>query len=93
MVGGRRSIETRRCEQVVNRNPSHTVPSDGRLPGPECRPTLHTPLGRWTLTLQDGGSVVGKWIWEEFQALPRTELTVNIHCVTKWSKRQCTALG
>jgi len=42
---------------------------------------------------QDGGSLVGKWIWEEFQALPRTELTVDIHCVTKWSKRQCTALG
>jgi len=36
--------------------------------------------------LQDGGSLVGKWTWEEFQALPRTELTVDIHCVTKWSK-------
>src|SRR5262245_29356967 len=49
-------------------------------------PTPHTPLDRWTLTLQDGGSLVGEWTWEEFQALPRTELTVDIHCVTKWSK-------
>jgi DMSO/TMAO reductase YedYZ molybdopterin-dependent catalytic subunit len=49
-------------------------------------PTPHTPLDRWTLTLQDGGSLVGNWTWEEFQALPRTELTVDIHCVTKWSK-------
>src|SRR4029453_16301770 len=49
-------------------------------------PTPHTPLDRWTLTLQDGGSLVGKWTWEEFNALPRTELTVDIHCVTKWSK-------
>ena len=49
-------------------------------------PTPHTPLDRWTLTLQDGGSPAGKWTWEEFQALPRTELTVDIHCVTKWSK-------
>ena len=49
-------------------------------------PTPHTSLDGWTLTLQDGGSLVGKWTWEEFQALPRTELTVDIHCVTKWSK-------
>jgi DMSO/TMAO reductase YedYZ molybdopterin-dependent catalytic subunit len=49
-------------------------------------PTPHTPLDRCTLTLQDDGSLVGKWTWEEFQALPRTELTVDIHCVTKWSK-------
>src|SRR6476646_1438870 len=49
-------------------------------------PTPHTPLDRWTLALQDGGSLVGKLTWEEFQALPRTELTVDIHCVTKWSK-------
>ena len=48
-------------------------------------PTPRTPLDRWTLTLQDGGSLVGNWTWEEFQALPRTELSVDIHCVTKWS--------
>ena len=30
--------------------------------------------------------LVGKWTWEEFQTLPRTELTIDIHCVTKWSK-------
>ena len=49
-------------------------------------PTPHTPLERWTLALQDGGRLVGKWTWDEFQALPRTEVTVDIHCVTKWSK-------
>ena len=49
-------------------------------------PTPHTPLDRWTLTLQDGGSLVCKWTWDEFQTLPHTELTVDIHCVTKWSK-------
>ena len=36
--------------------------------------------------LAGGWSLVGKWTWEEFQALPRTELTVDIHCVTTWSK-------
>jgi DMSO/TMAO reductase YedYZ molybdopterin-dependent catalytic subunit len=26
------------------------------------------------------------WSWEEFRALLREALTVDIHCVTKWSK-------
>jgi DMSO/TMAO reductase YedYZ molybdopterin-dependent catalytic subunit len=45
-------------------------------------PTPHTPLDRWGLALQDGGALLGKWTWDEFQALPQTELTVDIHCVT-----------
>ena len=27
-----------------------------------------------------------RWSWEEFQALPRTKLRMDIHCVTRWSK-------
>ena len=27
-----------------------------------------------------------RWGWEEFQALPRTTLKMDIHCVTRWSK-------
>ena len=49
-------------------------------------PTPRTPLEKWTLALQDGGSLAGRWTWEEFQSLPQTEITVDIHCVTKWSK-------
>jgi DMSO/TMAO reductase YedYZ molybdopterin-dependent catalytic subunit len=26
------------------------------------------------------------WRWEEFSRLPRTEITLDIHCVTRWSK-------
>ena len=26
------------------------------------------------------------WTWDEFNALPRTKLHRDIHCVTKWSK-------
>ncbi len=26
------------------------------------------------------------WSWEEFCALPQTEVTIDIHCVTAWSK-------
>jgi len=31
--------------------------------------------------------------WEEFNALPRTQLTMDIHCVTKWSKLDTTWEG
>ena len=27
-----------------------------------------------------------RWTWEEFRALPRDEVTADIHCVTTWSK-------
>ena len=27
-----------------------------------------------------------RWSWEEFMALPRTKLHMDIHCVTRWSK-------
>ena len=26
------------------------------------------------------------WTWDEFRAIPREEVTVDIHCVTRWSK-------
>jgi DMSO/TMAO reductase YedYZ molybdopterin-dependent catalytic subunit len=48
-------------------------------------PTPHTSLDEWTFTI-DGGAEPVTWTWEEFQALPREEVKVDIHCVTKWSK-------
>src|SRR4029453_16378354 len=48
-------------------------------------PTPHTPLEEWTFTITGGAEPV-RWTWEELRALPREEVTVDIHCVTKWSK-------
>src|ERR687885_2121855 len=48
-------------------------------------PTPHTPLEEWTFSIEGGAEPVA-WSWEEFQALPGEEITVDIHCVTKWSK-------
>ena len=49
-------------------------------------PTPHTPLPEWSFTI--GGAVQApvSWTWEEFLALPSETITVDIHCVTKWSK-------
>ena len=49
-------------------------------------PTPRTPLDQWTFSIEDGGETQASWTWAEMQALPQTELTADIHCVTKWSK-------
>lgn len=33
------------------------------------------------------------WSWTEFNQLPRTTLTMDIHCVTRWSKLDTTWEG
>ena len=48
-------------------------------------PTPHTPLEEWTFTIASGGERT-TWTWEEFRQLPSETVTVDIHCVTKWSK-------
>jgi DMSO/TMAO reductase YedYZ molybdopterin-dependent catalytic subunit len=49
-------------------------------------PTPHTPLDRWDFVITGAVSEERRWTWDEFQALPREEITVDIHCVTTWSK-------
>ncbi len=49
-------------------------------------PTPRTPLDQWTFSIEDGSETQASWTWDEMQALPQTELTADIHCVTKWSK-------
>lgn len=49
-------------------------------------PTAHVPLEHWSFTLKVGPRPVKRWTWEEFNALPQTTWTRDIHCVTKWSK-------
>src|SRR5262249_61131397 len=35
---------------------------------------------------QGGGGRLAHWSWAKFAALPQTERTFDIHCVTKWTK-------
>jgi DMSO/TMAO reductase YedYZ molybdopterin-dependent catalytic subunit len=55
-------------------------------------PTPHTPLADWTFKIE-GGSSPASWTWQEFQALPNETVTVDIHCVTRWSKLDTTWTG
>jgi DMSO/TMAO reductase YedYZ molybdopterin-dependent catalytic subunit len=49
-------------------------------------PTPRTPLDQWTFTVEGLDREPVKWSWEEFLQLPARSFTVDIHCVTKWSK-------
>ena len=51
--------------------------------GPAPRPPS---LADWGLTLKVGPKPLRTWTWAEFNALPQTEIVVDIHCVTTWSK-------
>jgi DMSO/TMAO reductase YedYZ molybdopterin-dependent catalytic subunit len=49
-------------------------------------PTPHTPLDQWTFSIRQGGSTSKSWTWAEIRELPEEDVTVDIHCVTRWSK-------
>lgn len=49
-------------------------------------PTPQVELEDWQFTLKIGPRPVKVWSWAEFNALPRTSITRDIHCVTSWSK-------
>ena len=55
-------------------------------------PTPRTRLEDWTFTVAYGEDR-RTWTWDEFRTLPTEEPTVNIHCVTKWSKLDTTWEG
>jgi len=58
-------------------------------------PTPHTALANWTFSIEGlrDGAGVRRWTWQEFQALPVETVTVDIHCVTRWSKLDTTWTG
>jgi DMSO/TMAO reductase YedYZ molybdopterin-dependent catalytic subunit len=49
-------------------------------------PTPHTPLDQWSFKIDGAVTQPASWTWDEFQALAPETVTVDIHCVTKWSK-------
>ena len=56
-------------------------------------PTPHAPLDEWSFTIHGAVDEPVSWPWEEFIALPSETVTVDIHCVTKWSKLDTSWTG
>ncbi len=49
-------------------------------------PTPRVDLGRWQFSVITETGQKHTWSWQELLALPAEDVTVDIHCVTKWSK-------
>src|SRR2546429_1858028 len=56
-------------------------------------PTPRTELEHWRFAISGAVGQERAWTWDEFQALPSETVTVDIHCVTKWSKFDTTWTG
>ena len=49
-------------------------------------PTPQVPLDTWAFTIEGLVKAPATWTWSEFTALPSRDWTVDISCVTKWTK-------
>ena len=78
-------------EADPNRLPPGQYATDD-FPVLSAGPTPHTPLDQWTFTVSGNGEQK-VWTWDEFRALPSETVTVDIHCVTRWSKLGTTWEG
>ena len=64
--------------------PGQHVTSD--FPVLSAGPTPHRELEDWSFAIEGEVDEARRWSWDEFQALPREQITKDIHCVTTWSK-------
>src|ERR1700728_5212744 len=81
-----RGFHHRRQDSAANAGrvpPGQYVTKD--FPVLSAGPTPHTALDRWSFSVGRAGQQK-TWSWQEFRALPSQEVTVDIHCVTKWTK-------
>lgn len=81
---------------LSRRDKERKLKEEGRLPPgqslTEKFPVLHYgPVPEfdpetWDLRVFGEVEQEVRWSWQEFQDLPRTEVTMDVHCVTRWSK-------
>jgi len=86
-----RGFGGRRRESVPGLPPGQYLTHD--FPVLSAGPTPRIPLDRWRFTLTTETGEQKSWNWQEFTSLPAEDVTVDIHCVTKWSKFGTTWRG
>jgi DMSO/TMAO reductase YedYZ molybdopterin-dependent catalytic subunit len=88
-----RGFHRRRPEVDSERLPPGQYIVDPDFPVLSAGPTPHTPLEQWTFGITGAVDQPVSWTWDELLALPAETPTVDIHCVTKWSKLGTTWKG
>ncbi|MGC5052261.1 sulfite oxidase-like oxidoreductase [Micromonospora sp. DT48] len=56
-------------------------------------PTPRVPRDQWEFVISTETGTEHRWSWDEMMALPQQTPTVDIHCVTRWSKLGTTWRG
>jgi DMSO/TMAO reductase YedYZ molybdopterin-dependent catalytic subunit len=58
----------------------------GDFPVLSAGPTPQVATDDWTFVVRTESGEQHEWTWQQLLALPLDEVTVDIHCVTRWSK-------
>ena len=74
----------RRTESARQLPPGQHLTAD--FPVLQAGPTPRIELDEWRFTIRDERGAEHVWSWSQLQELTRQRLTVDIHCVTSWSK-------
>jgi DMSO/TMAO reductase YedYZ molybdopterin-dependent catalytic subunit len=74
----------RRRDAGVKLPPGQYLTED--FPVLSAGPTPRVPTDQWEFTVTTEQGREYRWSWAELLALPSETPTVDIHCVTKWSK-------
>jgi DMSO/TMAO reductase YedYZ molybdopterin-dependent catalytic subunit len=79
-----RGFQGRRGATDVKLPPGQYLTTD--FPVLSAGPTPRVSLGSWEFVIDSGEGVLRQWDWKAFRELPTQTITVDIHCVTRWSK-------
>ncbi|GFG54879.1 sulfite oxidase-like oxidoreductase [Mycolicibacterium agri] len=79
-----KGFRSRRRESTRPLPPGQHLTED--FPILQAGPTPRIDLDRWRFTITNELGAQHSWTWVELQGLPRQKITVDIHCVTSWSK-------
>jgi DMSO/TMAO reductase YedYZ molybdopterin-dependent catalytic subunit len=86
-----RGFSGRRRSADANLPPGQYLTED--FPVLSAGPTPRVDLDDWELSVTTETGDVHRWDWAALQALPQDEPTVDLHCVTRWSKFATTWRG
>src|SRR5215218_4308431 len=105
LTGERARTRSRRSERDghrITRVPGAAAPHRRAAPGPvsgrglpvlSAGPTPSIELEDWEFTITNETGTQQRWDWAAFRALSSEQVTVDIHCVTHWSKLGTTWEG
>ena len=77
-------FEGRRRESAARLPPGQYLTGD--FPVLSAGPTPRIALDQWEFVITTETGQARRWSWSDLQALPSETPTLDIHCVTKWSK-------